>query len=55
MTPLLLLSRDCIIYWVNIWIAPVEYVFDLIESELERRGISPECADPVVLPATASS
>ncbi|WP_167351831.1 hypothetical protein [Bradyrhizobium tropiciagri] len=39
MTPMLLLSRDCIICWVSIWIAPIECVFDLIESELARRGI----------------
>jgi hypothetical protein len=44
MTPMLLLSRDCIIYWVNVWIAPVECVFDMIESELKRRGIPLEHA-----------
>lgn len=51
MTPMLLLSRDCIIYWVNVWIAPVECVFDLIESELERRGIALEHADDLALRA----
>jgi len=45
MTPALLIARDCIIYWVNIWIAPVECVFDVIESELARRGVTPEEAD----------
>ena len=51
MTPMLLLSRDCIIYWVNVWIAPVECVFDLIESELERRGIDLEHANDLALQA----
>ncbi|WFU23008.1 hypothetical protein QA649_33740 [Bradyrhizobium sp. CB1717] len=52
MTPMLLLSRDCIICWVNIWIAPIECAFDLIESELARRGIALEAADQVA-PHTA--
>jgi hypothetical protein len=41
MTPSLLFARVCIIYWVNVWIAPVECVFDVIECELERRGVAP--------------
>ena len=45
MTPALLIARDCIIYWVNVWIAPIEYVFDTIESELERRGVAPDKSD----------
>ncbi|WFU74914.1 hypothetical protein [Bradyrhizobium sp. CB2312] len=45
MTPALLIARDCIIYWVNIWIAPVECVFDVIESELARRGVAPDEID----------
>jgi hypothetical protein len=45
MTPALLIARDCIIYWVNFWIAPVEYVFDMIESELARRGVAPDRSD----------
>ncbi|UWU94855.1 hypothetical protein [Bradyrhizobium sp. CB1015] len=45
MTPALLIARDCIIYWVNVWIAPVECVFDVIESELARRGVAAEEAD----------
>ncbi|WP_165435499.1 hypothetical protein [Bradyrhizobium sp. Leo121] len=40
MTPALLIAPDCIIYWVNVWTAPVECVFDVIESELARRGIA---------------
>lgn len=39
MTPVLLLARDCIIYSVNMWLLPVECVFDIIESELARRGV----------------
>ena len=39
MTPVLLLARDCIILWVNVRLAPVEYAFDIIESELDRRGV----------------
>ncbi|MGY3609794.1 MULTISPECIES: hypothetical protein [unclassified Bradyrhizobium] len=47
MTPPLLIARDCIIYWVNVWIAPVECVFDVIESELARRGIALDEIDPL--------
>ena len=42
MTPALLLARDCIICWVNVWLAPVECTFDMIESELARRGVTLE-------------
>ncbi|WP_271613404.1 hypothetical protein [Bradyrhizobium sp. CCBAU 51627] len=42
MIPALLIARDCIIYWVNFWITPVECVFDVIESEIARRGVAPE-------------
>lgn len=52
MTPALLLARDCIIYWVNIWIAPVEYTFDMIESELVRRGVDLDSADRRTMHAT---
>jgi hypothetical protein len=45
MTPALLIARDCIIYWVNVWIAPVECVFDMIESELARRGVALDQCD----------
>ncbi|WP_407159456.1 hypothetical protein [Bradyrhizobium sp. STM 3557] len=44
MTPLLL-SRNCIICSVNVWLAPVECVFDLIEAALVRRGIALDRAD----------
>jgi hypothetical protein len=39
MTSALLLVRDCIIYSVNVWLVPVECAFDMIESELVRRGV----------------
>lgn len=42
MTPVLLIARDFIICWVKVWIAPVEFVFDAIESELARRGVAPD-------------
>ncbi len=51
MTPALLLARDCIIYWVNVWVAPVECVFDMIESQLVRRGVALEGAEPPSPPA----
>ncbi|SFP55803.1 hypothetical protein SAMN05216330_108127 [Bradyrhizobium sp. Ghvi] len=49
MTPALLIARDCIIYWVNVWIAPVEYVFDMIETELARRGVASDQTDNLPL------
>ena len=42
MTPALLLARDGIIYWVNVWLAPIECMFDMIETELVRRGVALE-------------
>ncbi|MGY8706782.1 hypothetical protein RAD16_13665 [Bradyrhizobium sp. 18BD] len=45
MTPALLIARDCITCWVNVWIAPVECVFEVIESELARRGVAPDEID----------
>jgi hypothetical protein len=39
MTPALLIARGLIVHWVTLWLAPVEYAFDVIESELERRGV----------------
>lgn len=45
MRPILLLARDCITYWMNVWVAPVEWAYDLIESELESEG-SPAPAPP---------
>ena len=39
MTSALILARDGIICSVNVWIAPVECAFNMIESELMRRGV----------------
>jgi hypothetical protein len=39
MTPALLLARDIIICWVKVSLVPVEFTFDMIEAELQRRGI----------------
>jgi hypothetical protein len=39
MTHALLFARDCIIYSVNVWLLPVECIFNIIESELARRGV----------------
>ena len=52
MTPALLFTRDCIIYSVNVWLAPVECTFTFIESELVRRGVQLYPAEVV---ATSSS
>ena len=38
MTQALLFARDFIIYWLNVALAPVEFAYDMIESELQRRG-----------------
>ena len=39
MTAALLIARDCIIYSVNVWLVPVVCAFNIIESELVRRGV----------------
>lgn len=41
MTQALLLARHVIIYWVHLSLVPVEFTYDMIEAELERRGIHP--------------
>ena len=51
MTSGLLLARNCIICWVTVWLAPVEPIFDAIESELVRRGVALEGATRPALPA----
>lgn len=45
MTSALLLARDGIICWVAVWLAPVECAFDMIESELVRRGVELDGAE----------
>jgi hypothetical protein len=51
MTQGLLLGRDCIICWVTVWLAPVEPIFDMIESEPVRRGVALEGIGPPSPPA----
>jgi hypothetical protein len=51
MTQGLLFARDSIIYWVTMWLAPVEPIFDMIESELVRRGVALEGVEPPSPPA----
>lgn len=38
-TNVLLMIRASIIYWTWMAVAPLEIVFDAIESELESRGV----------------
>jgi len=38
-TPTLLFVRRAIIQWVAFWVAPFEFAFDMIETELYRRGV----------------
>jgi hypothetical protein len=51
MMPAPLIARHVIIYWVNVWIAPVECVFDMIEPEPARRGVALEEAEHLTLHA----
>ena len=37
----LIAARAAIILWTNLAVMPVEIVFDVIEAELERRGVKP--------------
>ena len=41
MTDYLIAARAVIILWTNLAVMPAEVVFDVIEAELERRGIEP--------------
>jgi hypothetical protein len=40
MTGYLIAARAAIILWTNLALMPAEILFDAIEVELERRGIS---------------
>ena len=46
MTTTLLVARDCIVYGVRLWLAPVERVFDMIEAKLVSRGIALDEVNP---------
>jgi len=39
MTKYLIAARAAIILWTNLAVMPAEIVFDVIEAELERRGV----------------
>jgi hypothetical protein len=39
MTPFLILTRAAIIGWTTFAVMPLEFTFDRIEAELERRGV----------------
>jgi hypothetical protein len=39
MTQALLFARVFIIHCVTLWVSPAEFAFDMIEAELERRGV----------------
>ena len=41
MTPFLILTRAAIIGWTTLAVFPLEIAFDVIEGELERRGVEP--------------
>jgi hypothetical protein len=41
MTPFLILTRAVIIGWSTLAVFPLEMAFDVIEGELERRGVEP--------------
>ena len=41
MTPYLIAARVGIIWRVTLTLTPVEIVFDAIEAEIDRRGVSP--------------
>ena len=39
MTEYLIAARAAIILWTSLAVMPAEIVFDVVEAELERRGI----------------
>jgi hypothetical protein len=41
MTSYLVVTRAAIILWINLAVMPAALAFDVIEAELERRGIEP--------------
>jgi hypothetical protein len=41
MTPYLIAAREGIIWWVMLTLVLVEIVFNAIEGDLDRRGVSP--------------
>jgi hypothetical protein len=41
MTLLLVLTRSVIIGWTTLAVLPLEIFYDVVEGELERRGVEP--------------
>lgn len=41
MTSFLILTRATIIGWTALAVLPLEMVYDVVEGELERRGVEP--------------
>jgi hypothetical protein len=41
MTEYLIAARAAIILWTNLALMPTQIVFDVMEAELERRGVEP--------------
>jgi hypothetical protein len=41
MTPFLILTRAAIIGWTTLAVLPLEIAYDVVERELERRGVEP--------------
>ena len=41
MTAYLIAMRSAIVLWTSLAVMPAEIVFDVIESELERRDVKP--------------
>ena len=39
MTEYLIAARTAIVLWTNLAVMPAKIVFDVIEAELERRGV----------------
>ncbi len=42
MTPFLILTRAAIIGWTTLAVLPLEIAYDVVERELERRGVEPQ-------------
>ena len=45
MTPFLILTRAAIIGWTTLAVLPLEIAYDVVERELERRGVEPGTTD----------
>ena len=34
----LIFARECLLWWTAFAVAPIEFVYDAIDDEIERRG-----------------